>query len=205
MRKGLFWGQTSSLERLFALTDGIYAIVLTLLVLDLKIPEAPEVSNAELMADLVHQIPNFIAYLISFLVIVLFWMRNHWILKPLTKGDETVFWLNLLHLFFLSLIPYTSSLVGHYEQDSLAVMIFSGSLGFCGLSLLFLHGYVVGRPEWLEETPTKAWTAPNWLMDYPAPFIALGSVSLAFINIPAALGIWLLTPIWAVTVLVFRR
>jgi uncharacterized membrane protein len=100
MRKGLFWGQSNSLERLLALTDGIYAIVLTLLVLDLKIPEAPEVSNAELMADLIHQIPNFIAYLISFLVIVIFWMRNHWILQPLIKGNETVFWLNLLHVFF---------------------------------------------------------------------------------------------------------
>jgi uncharacterized membrane protein len=205
MRKGLFWGQTSSLERLLALTDGIYAIVLTLLVLDLKIPEAPEVSNAELMADLVHQIPNFIAYLISFLVIVIFWMRNHWILKPLTKGDETVFWLNLLHLFFLSLIPYTSSLIGHYEQDSLAVMIFSGSLGLSGLSLLFLHRYITTRTEWLGEAPIKPWTAPNWWMDYPAPFIALGSIGLAFINISAALAIWLLAPIWAVTVLVFRR
>ena len=49
MRKGLFWEQPSSLERLLALTDGIYAIVLTLLVLDLKIPQNPEVSNAELM------------------------------------------------------------------------------------------------------------------------------------------------------------
>jgi uncharacterized membrane protein len=205
MRKGLFWGQTSSLERLLALTDGIYAIVLTLLVLDLKILEAPVVSNAELMADLVHQIPNFIAYLISFLVIVIFWMRNHWILKPLTTGNETVFWLNLLHVFFLSLIPYTSSLVGHYEQDSLAVMIFSASLGLSGLSLMFLHHYVVGKPEWVGELPVKPWTAPNWWMDYPAPFIALGSICLAFIHIHAALGIWLFVPMWAALLLVFRR
>lgn len=205
MRKGLFWGQTSSLERLLALTDGIYAIVLTLLVLDLKILEAPVVSNAELMADLVHQIPNFIAYLISFLVIVIFWMRNHWILKPLTTGNETVFWLNLLHVFFLSLIPYTSSLVGHYEQDSLAVMIFSGSLGLSGLSLLFLHRYITTRTEWLGEIPSKAWTAPNWWMDYPAPFIAIGSICLAFINIPVALGIWLLAPMWVALLLVFRH
>jgi hypothetical protein len=84
-------------------------------------------------------------------------------------------------------------------------MIFSGSLGLSGLSLLFLHRYITTRTEWLGETPSKAWAAPIWWMDYPTPFIALGSVSLAFINIPAALGIWLLTPIWAVTVLVFRR
>ncbi len=205
MGKGLFFGQTGSLERLLALTDGVYAIVLTLLVLDLKIPEGSGVGNAELMADLMHQIPNFVAYFISFVVIMIFWMRNHWILKPLTKGNETVFWLNLLHVFFISLIPYTSSLVGHYEQDSLAVMIFSGSLGLCGLSLLLLHGYVVGKPEWLGEAPIKPWAAPNWWIDYPAPFVALGSIGLAFINIHAALVIWVLAPIWAILLLMVRR
>jgi hypothetical protein len=84
-------------------------------------------------------------------------------------------------------------------------MIFSGSLGLSGLSLLFLHRYITTRTEWLGEAPIKPWTAPNWWMDYPAPFIALGSIGLAFINISAALAIWLLAPIWAVTVLVFRR
>lgn len=205
MGKGFFWGQTSSLERLLALTDGVYAIVLTLLVLDLKIPEGHNVSNAELLRDLIDQIPNFIAYLISFVVIVIFWMRNHWILIPLTKCHETVFWLNLLHVFFLSLIPYTSSLVGHYEEDSLAVMIFSGSLGLCGLSLLFLHLHVINKPEWLEKPPTKQWIAPNWWVDYPAPYIALGSIGLAFLNLHAALGIWLVAPLWAILLLMFRR
>jgi uncharacterized membrane protein len=205
MGKGIFWGQTSSLERLFALTDGVYAIVVTLLILDLKIPEVSEVTNAELMADLIKQIPNFIAYIISFFVIVSFWMRNHWILKPLTKCNETVFWLNLLHLFFLSLLPYTSSLIGHYEQDSFAVVIFSGSLGLSGLSLLLIHRYIASRTGWLGETPIKAWTAPNWWIDYPAPFIAIGSICLAFINITAALGFWFLTPIWVALLLVFRH
>ncbi len=205
MGKGIFWGQTSSLERLFALTDGVYAIVVTLLILDLKIPEVSEVTNAELMADLIKQIPNFIAYIISFFVIVSFWMRNHWILKPLTKCNETVFWLNLLHLFFLSLIPYTSSLIGHYEQDSFAVVIFSGSLGLSGLSLLLIHHYIASRTGWLGEIPIKAWTAPNWWIDYPAPFIAIGSICLAFINITAALGFWFLTPIWVILLVLFRR
>ncbi|MEX2493235.1 MAG: TMEM175 family protein [Nitrospirales bacterium] len=205
MRKGLFGGQTSSLERLLALTDGIYAIVLTLLVLDLKIPEAPEVSNVELMADLdssdaeFHRLPH------QFFGDCDFLDEESLDSETAHQGNETVFWLNLLHVFFLSLLPYTSSLVGHYEQDSLAVMIFSGSLGLCGLSLLFLHRYVVGKPEWVEELPVKPWTAPNWWIDYPAPFIALGSIGLAFLNIHAALAIWVLAPMWAALLVLFRR
>jgi uncharacterized membrane protein len=205
MRKGIFWGQSSSLERLLTLTDGVYAIVLTLLVLDLKVPDASEATNVELMQDLLQQIPNFTAYLISFFVIILFWMRHHWILKPLTTCSETVFWFNLLHVFFLSLIPYTSSLVGHYEQDSIAVVIFSGSIGLTGLSLLLIHRHVTHKPEWCGEPTVAEWTSPNWWIDYPAPFIALGSICLAFVNIPAALGVWLLALLWGGLLLAFRR
>lgn len=204
MRQGIFWGQTSSLGRLFALTDGVYAIVVTLLVLDLKIPKASHMTDAELLADLVKQIPNFVAYLISFLGIAIFWMRNHWILKPLSVCDEKAFWLNLLHLFFLSLIPYTTSLVGHYEQDALAVAVFAGSIGLCGLSLLFLHRYLIHKTEWLAEAPVKAWISPNWWVDYPAPFFAIGSICLAFVSIPAALGFWFLLPVW-VFLLILRQ
>lgn len=201
MGKGLFWGQTSSLERLFALTEGVYAIVLTLLVLDLKIPEAPVVTNAGLLADWYQQIPNFLAYLISFFSIAIFWMRNHWILRPLKQCDETTFWLNLLHVFFLSLLPYTSSLVGHYEQDSLAVMVFSGSLGLCGGSLIVLHRHVVRKKEWLEAVPVDVWSKPNWWVDYPAPSLALASIGLAFLSPHAALGIWFVAPVWAAWVM----
>ena len=112
---------------------------LTLLILDLKIPKTPEATNVELLADLFNQIPNFLAYLISFFVIVSFWMRNHWILKPLTKANETVFWLTLLHVFFLSLIPFTSSLIGHYEQDYLAVIVFSGSARIGRFVIAVIH------------------------------------------------------------------
>ena len=68
MKKDIFKGQTSTLERLFALTDGVYAVVVTLLVLDLKIPEVANVTKAEFIADLLEQIPNFLAYFISFFV-----------------------------------------------------------------------------------------------------------------------------------------
>jgi uncharacterized membrane protein len=197
MKKGIFFGQTSSLERLRALTDGIYAIVATLLVLDLKGPDTLDLTNSELTANLFQQIPNFIAYLVSFFVVATFWMRNHWILEPLKKCDETTFWLNFLHLLFLSLLPYTASLIGRYEQDPIAVVLFSSSLGLAGLSLLIIHRYIVPKAEWYEESTSKAWTSPNWWGAYPAPIVALGSIFLAFSSISAALIIWFLLPIWA--------
>jgi uncharacterized membrane protein len=205
MKIGIFFGQISSPERLRALTDGIYAIVATLLVLDLKIPETPGLTNTTLTADLFDQIPNFIAYLISFAVVAGLWMRNHWILEPLKKCNETTFWLNLLHLLFLTLIPFTASLIGHYEQDAIAVILFSGSLGLPGCSLLLIHRYVIPKTDWHGETTSRAWTSPNWLLDYPAPIFAMGSILLAFVSIPAALGLWFLLPVWVLLFLHHRQ
>jgi uncharacterized membrane protein len=80
-----FFAQTNSVDRLNAITDGVYAIVITILVLDLKIPEIPGLSEMELLADLRKQISNFIAYFISFIMVAFFWMRHHWVFKPLDK------------------------------------------------------------------------------------------------------------------------
>ncbi len=196
-REGIFGGQTSTLDRLCALTDGVYAIVITLLVLDLKIPEMPGLSEAQLVEDLIQQIPNFVSYTISFFVVAFLWMRHHWILKPLKTCDEKAFWINFVHILFLSVTPYTSSLFGHYEEDPIAVVLFSGNLGLAGLSLLLLHRYVLLKPEWHNESAEEGWTRPNWWTIYPGPIFALGSILLSFISITGAFLIWLLLPLWA--------
>jgi len=191
----VFFGQTTTLERLNALTDGVYAIVITLLILDLQMPESGGLTEGQLLSDLLQQIPNFVAYVLSFYMVAFLWMRNYWILKHLKICDEKTFWLNFIHLMFTSLIPYTASLIGHYKEDPIAVMLFSGSFGMAGLSLLILHRYVATKDEWhLEGTP-KLWVNPNWLLTYPGPLFALASILIAFFSINGAIALWFLAPV----------
>jgi uncharacterized membrane protein len=195
---GVFFGHLTTLERLNALTDGVYAIVLTLLILDLKMPETPGLTDRQLLSDLQEQIPNFVAYVLSFYMVAFLWMRNFWILKHLKKCDERTFWLNFVHLMFTSLIPYAASLIGHYKQDPIAVMIFSGSFGLASFSLFILHRYVTSKNEWHPAEPPELWANPNWLASYPGPLFALGSILIAFISVNGAIAIWFLAPVWAV-------
>ena len=173
LRKGVFFGDITTTERLCAVTDGVYAIVITLLVLDLKIPETPGLSEALLVTELVEQVPNFLAYLASFGVVAFLWMRNHWILKSLKECDEMTFWINFMHLLFLALTPYTASILGHYHHDPLAVIFFSVSLGLASLSLLLLHRHVINKTEWHQEDTTREWTNPNWWGMYPPPIFRI--------------------------------
>jgi len=155
----------------------------------------------ELLDNLKEQIPNFIAYLISFFMVVIFWMRNHWILKPLEKCDYQTYGLNFLHLLFVALIPFTTSLIGRFEQDTIAVILFSGTFGLVSLSNMILYRYIVTKTEWHGVDVSKEWTSPNWWKSYTIPLIALGSILISFININAAIALWLLAPVWLFFVL----
>jgi len=185
--KHLF-GQTFTTGRLLALTDGVYAIVLTILVLDLHAPEKHGLTETSLVTDLQGQIPNFIAYLISFFMVAFLWVRHHWTLTPVEKCNFKTFWLNFLHLLFVTLIPYTASLIGHYEKDTIAVIFFFGSIGLATLSLLFLHRYVVTKTEWHSKDVTREWTNPAWQVMYASLLFSLGSILISFINVNAALA-----------------
>jgi len=195
IRKKLFFNQSTTPARLCALTDGVYAIVLTLLVLDLKIPETPGLTEGKIIADLVKQIPNFFSYLVSFFVVGTLWIKHHMILNPLNKCNEGTFGLNLVHLLFVTLTPYTASLFGHYEEDPIVVFFFSGSIGLAAFSLHILHWSVVAKPDWYGEDVAEEWKHPNWLMAYPATILALTSMSLSFISVTGAILVWVIFPI----------
>jgi len=103
--------------------------------------------------------------------------------------------LNLAHLFFISLTPYTASLIGHYEGDRIAAIILSSNLGLCALSLTVLGHYVLEKKEWRTKESGGTWVKVPWWTAYTGPGLALVSIMVSFLSINAALLIWLLLPL----------
>jgi hypothetical protein len=95
----------------------------------------------------------------------------------------------------MTLTPYTASLFGHYKEDPIVVLLFSGSIGLAAFSLHILHWYVVAKPDWYDEDAPKEWKHPNWLVAYPAIMISLISMSLAFISVTGAILVWVMLPV----------
>ncbi len=178
-------------DRLCTLADGVYAVALTLLVLDLKIPEIPGLSDPQLSADLFQQIPNFVAYTVAFFVIGFFWMNHHRIFESVVVCNKWALQLNLIHLFFISLTPYSTSLIGHYEEDRIATIFFSANLGLASLSLSLLASYVLPQDDKGTDASDGTWMEVPWWEVYVGPGIAMMSIMISFVSTTGALLLWL--------------
>ncbi len=191
----LFLKHTHTHDRLCAVSDGVYAFALTLLVLDLKVPEVAGITNPQLTTDLLQQIPNFIAYAISFSVVAFFWMNHHRIFQSVTSCNARVLIFNFAHLLFISLTPYSASLIGHYEGDRIATIVFSSNLGLASLSMIMLAQYVLAKKEWRTNETGGTWVKVPWWTAYTGPGIAVVSILVSFVNINIALFLWFLLPL----------
>ena len=127
-----------SIDRLLALSDGVVAIALTLLVLQLKVPSMSQVTDAnsasELAAALGRGGDSLVSYVISFYVVAQFWLVHHRVFQHLAGQQEGLAWLNFAFLFTITIMPFTSALLGDYSNNPLAVDIFALNLLLASLA-----------------------------------------------------------------------
>ncbi len=143
-------------NRLVALTDGVFAIVMTILVLELGAPAADELVGGSALGDALREMwPDFAIYALSFLVLGMFWLMHHAIFDNVVQYDMTLQWLNIIYLMFAALIPFATALFGGNGATRWTALIY-------GLNMLLLvatewglwayatHDHRLVRPD-LEE------------------------------------------------------
>ena len=117
--------QGRSLERLAALSDGIFAVAMTLLVLDIHIPSASAIhSEAELCQAWAAMAPQWIAYLMSFLTLGIFWAGQQTQLNHLREGSRDLTWIHLAFLFAITLMPLTTRLLAEFITFRMALVLY---------------------------------------------------------------------------------
>jgi uncharacterized membrane protein len=143
-------------DRIVNLSDGIFAIAITLLVLDLKVPNISESLVAtELPSELLTLWPKYLGYLLSFLVISIFWTIHHSIFTNIRSYDRGLLWLNFLFLMLVAFIPFPTSLLGEYGNHQLPVAIYAATLatGRLGLTAIYWYATVHGGLVYRDEDP----------------------------------------------------
>ena len=170
--------------RLEAFSDGVFAIVITLLVLDLHVPEP---GSGSLGAELLSQWPSYVAYAISFLTIGIIWVNHHAVSGKLARVDHRILILNLALLLCVGILPYTTSLMATYLKassgDNLAAAIYAASFLAMGVVFsIFLRHVYLQNTSALKE-PLSATQARQTLR-----FASLGqipyltAIPLAFVS-----------------------
>lgn len=141
------------LVRLETLADGIFAIAMTLLVLDIKVPTGPELlSDADHWQALVASAPRFISYLLGFLTLGIFWVGHATQLDAIERSDRNLAWLTIFFLFWVSLVPFTTAFLSQHFTFVSAVVIYWANIAMLGISL-FLHWTYARHHGMLRDDP----------------------------------------------------
>src|SRR5438552_2440548 len=128
------------LNRIEAFSDGVFAIIVTLLVLELKVPALKEPRSVEELAHhLVELLPTFLSWLISFIIVCKFWLNHHYVLGLARHANYAMVWLNAFFLMFQSFIPFPTALMGEFPANPLAVSFFGGVMALNTLIFIALH------------------------------------------------------------------
>jgi uncharacterized membrane protein len=179
----------TDLGRISGFTDGVMAVAITLLVLNLEVPDVPADQLGEKLVDL---IPSVLAYLLSFALVGRFWIIHHRLFETLHRFDETLMALNLLFLSAIAIVPFSTDLFDKFNSEPLAVAIFGFVMSLAALTHWGMVTYTL-RHGLVHETHRES-TAPfGSLIALGFTGVFLLSVPLAFVSVIAAQALWLST------------
>lgn len=148
--------QLLSKHRLEALSDGIFAVAMTLLVIELKVPNHGMASSDALATAVLEQLPTFVAWAISFFVLAIFWTTHSRLFHFVGRVNEPMTWLMLVYLGLVSLMPFTSALAGEYGTLLFAQIVYSTHMILLAAFSLMLVRYLCRHPElWVTEVPPR--------------------------------------------------
>ena len=135
----------SSLHRLAGLSDGIFAVAMTILVLTLAVPVVNDVKNdAQLEQALLNLLPSVITYVSSFLTLGIFWVGQQTQLSQLERSNRDYTWINLAFLLFVTLLPFSTELLAHFYLSRIALVEY-------WLNILVLGGLILAAAEYAAK------------------------------------------------------
>ena len=176
-------------NRLEAFSDGVFAIAITLLVLELHSPELEE--GQRLWPALLHEWPQFAAYLTSFAILGVMWVNHHSMFRQIQRADRGLMFLNLQLLLWATLLPFPTSLFAEHLRDdsinaSVAAAVYSTNLTLAAIAFSLIWWHVL-RKHLVEHDMTNAQVRRSLLRYSIGTLIYAACIGLSFISAQATL------------------
>lgn len=181
------------LDRLVFFSDAVFAIAITILVLDIKVPDIPpDLVSRELPGRIVELGPKFLSYVISFLVLTIYWQAHHRVFRPIRIYDKTLLWLNFLFLMAISFLPFPTSLLGEYSEEQISVVIYAANAALASLLLVSISWYATKGHRLVDPDLDSEKERIRRVQGLVVPAVFLISIGVSFFSPMAAMYSWLL-------------
>lgn len=171
-------------ERICAFSDGVFAIAITLLVLELHVPTA--LPPAGLIGLLPELLPRFAGHVVTFAVLGVYWVGHHNMFMHIERHDRILLWLNILFLLFMASMPFLAGLIVEWGNDRAAVVAYAGTLALAGLVLDAIWAYATHRRRLVDQNLDPDLIAVVHRRVLLAPAIYVLAIGVSFLNLTLA-------------------
>ena len=203
MKKSDYY-ERRGLDRIIGISDAVFAFSLTLLAIDLVVPDLQKQQDALLVQGLVDEYSHFLYFFLTFIITAAYWSNHHRIFRFIIGYDGILMRLNTFFLLFIIMMPFVTKLINEYGHIQLAVII--AALGYAapGIFLGFIWHYASRRYLHINKDLPADFVRLTTLKNYISPTIFLLSIPISFIKPTFALYFWLLLfPAHIITDIVF--
>jgi uncharacterized membrane protein len=176
----------SGVERLVYFSDAVFAIAITLLALEIRLPEMQDPTPRELAGALVGLLPRFYGFAISFWIIAVYWLAHHRIFRYIRADDRRLQVINLLFLMWIVLMPFSASLLGWYGSYQLAEILYFSHMILTSLSMALLWRYATGGRKLVDPDLDRIVVRYNFARILSLPVVFLFAIGISFFSTAAA-------------------
>jgi len=169
-------------NRLEAFSDGVIAVIITIMVLELKTPRDTSIASLRSLA------PQFLSYLLSYLVVAIMWVNHHHMMHSARRADAFLLWSNITLLFWMSLVPFVTAWMGNNSRDPRAVALYGIVLTLCAASFVLLRSAIIQHH--LENEDMVRYHRRIQGKNFFSLILYLASAPLAFVDVRISFAIF---------------
>lgn len=177
-------------NRIEALGDGVFAIVMTLLILEIHVPAFH--GTTTLPAALAKLWPKFLCYLVSFVTLGVYWVAHHLHFYTIKKADRGLLWINILFLMCVGVVPFSTALLGEHYREKAAVIFFGFNMILIGLSLYLHWAYATAGKRLVDDDVDPGLVSTVKHVILMGPVVYLIAIGLSFVHTTISLALFAL-------------
>ena len=192
-------GRAFHKDRIETLTDGVFAISMTLLVTGLDIPKLNGIVSSGTIDSIIFNLfPDFIHYFVAFVLLAIFWWASHMRSHYLESIDRKMSFLNIATLLFVGLIPFSTNLAGDFPLNTHAVIIFELNLFAIGFLSVLQWNYIFKNTSSIRSVPDFEVLVMSREEAYIFPILSSLAILLALMSIPWSVLVYFIAPVYMV-------